>query len=111
MIRRPPRSTLFPYTTLFRSSWQAAARSARLKLPATRIRRCVIVRAPLERVAERHPEEGREEGVNAVVHAGRRRLIEQWLPRAAAAGVLGSGERRGGEGGRSWGWPDHLKKK
>src|SRR3989441_8270642 len=26
MIRRPPRSTLFPYTTLFRSSeWRAAA--------------------------------------------------------------------------------------
>src|SRR5687767_15630478 len=25
MIRRPPRSTLFPYTTLFRS-WQAGAR-------------------------------------------------------------------------------------
>src|SRR3712207_8991481 len=23
MIRRPPRSTLFPYTTLFRSSWVA----------------------------------------------------------------------------------------
>src|SRR2546423_4266118 len=23
MIRRPPRSTLFPYTTLFRSSWKA----------------------------------------------------------------------------------------
>src|SRR2546427_4463310 len=23
MIRRPPRSTLFPYTTLFRSSWIA----------------------------------------------------------------------------------------
>src|SRR5256885_11208138 len=22
MIRRPPRSTLFPYTTLFRSSWK-----------------------------------------------------------------------------------------
>src|SRR2546422_8610947 len=27
MIRRPPRSTLFPYTTLFRSSRAAAARS------------------------------------------------------------------------------------
>src|SRR3712207_6872758 len=26
MIRRPPRSTLFPYTTLFRSGWSAAAR-------------------------------------------------------------------------------------
>src|SRR3712207_8685628 len=25
MIRRPPRSTLFPYTTLFRSSWWAHA--------------------------------------------------------------------------------------
>src|SRR2546422_1211790 len=25
MIRRPPRSTLFPYTTLFRSPWLAAA--------------------------------------------------------------------------------------
>src|SRR2546422_4177107 len=24
MIRRPPRSTLFPYTTLFRSQWEAA---------------------------------------------------------------------------------------
>src|SRR5436309_5952149 len=31
MIRRPPRSTLFPYTTLFRSansSWSASARSS-----------------------------------------------------------------------------------
>src|SRR2546422_5006444 len=24
MIRRPPRSTLFPYTTLFRSAWRAS---------------------------------------------------------------------------------------
>src|SRR2546428_1901241 len=28
MIRRPPRSTLFPYTTLFRSSFREAARLA-----------------------------------------------------------------------------------
>src|SRR5438034_3354576 len=26
MIRRPPRSTLFPYTTLFRSRWAATRR-------------------------------------------------------------------------------------
>src|SRR2546426_3656205 len=26
MIRRPPRSTLFPYTTLFRSLWKATRR-------------------------------------------------------------------------------------
>src|SRR3712207_7003265 len=30
MIRRPPRSTLFPYTTLFRSERRAEARSASL---------------------------------------------------------------------------------
>src|SRR2546427_6602659 len=28
MIRRPPRSTLFPYTTLFRSAWLAGRRRA-----------------------------------------------------------------------------------
>src|SRR5256885_16379077 len=28
MIRRPPRSTLFPYTTLFRSVWGESRRSA-----------------------------------------------------------------------------------
>src|SRR3712207_7663265 len=28
MIRRPPRSTLFPYTTLFRSALEAAAKAA-----------------------------------------------------------------------------------
>src|SRR2546430_9129784 len=30
MIRRPPRSTLFPYTTLFRSAWGLPARCAPL---------------------------------------------------------------------------------
>src|SRR2546429_3563208 len=32
MIRRPPRSTLFPYTTLFRSSLATACGSARVPL-------------------------------------------------------------------------------
>src|SRR3712207_7391022 len=39
MIRRPPRSTLFPYTTLFRSTERLAALAAvatrRAKLPAS----------------------------------------------------------------------------
>src|SRR2546427_9541983 len=38
MIRRTPRSTLFPYTTLFRSPWKAGAKAAKLnplgKVPA-----------------------------------------------------------------------------
>src|SRR5436309_11789602 len=35
MIRRPPRSTLFPYTTLFRSCWRT-----------TRLRRSVTTSGP-----------------------------------------------------------------
>src|SRR2546425_13123586 len=31
MIRRPPRSTLFPYTTLFRSGGEAAVRRRRIR--------------------------------------------------------------------------------
>src|SRR3712207_8394695 len=36
MIRRPPRSTLFPYTTLFRSSPGSAAGGARARRRRTR---------------------------------------------------------------------------
>src|SRR2546422_3479601 len=36
MIRRPPRSTLFPYTTLFRSEWSALGARLLLKVdPST----------------------------------------------------------------------------
>src|SRR5256886_14360083 len=46
MIRRPPRSTLFPYTTLFRS-------------PAEAVRRVIVdhPRRLHERVADRRPHE------------------------------------------------------
>src|SRR2546422_6034606 len=44
MIRRPPRSTLFPYTTLFRSH---------------RADRCAREPGPLARVAPAHPACGR----------------------------------------------------
>src|SRR5260370_22806130 len=33
MIRRPPRSTLFPYTTLFRSRWAINSDAATISLP------------------------------------------------------------------------------
>src|SRR5256885_6989035 len=38
MIRRPPRSTLFPYTTLFRSAWTwpAASRHSAILRPKRR---------------------------------------------------------------------------
>src|SRR5436309_6864660 len=40
MIRRPPRSTLFPYTTLFRSAQRRAARHARPGSALSRAARC-----------------------------------------------------------------------
>src|SRR2546430_8673655 len=40
MIRRPPRSTLFPYTTLFRSPWTSGIARPPIELSdAARIRR------------------------------------------------------------------------
>src|SRR5690349_23818932 len=39
MLRRPPRSTLFPYTTLFRSAAARGQRRGRARAPAARARR------------------------------------------------------------------------
>src|SRR2546425_1744631 len=38
MIRRPPRSTLFPYTTLFRSHWPRSSRSTERRMYARQAR-------------------------------------------------------------------------
>src|SRR5579884_238376 len=46
MIRRPPRSTLFPYTTLFRSPRRRRLRAGGLRRPAGRPRRRGAVRRP-----------------------------------------------------------------
>src|SRR6185503_20587505 len=48
MIRRPPRSTLFPYTTLFRSSAWISARVAALTRPLP-----VVVRSRVESCIDR----------------------------------------------------------
>src|SRR2546430_10111962 len=49
MIRRPPRSTLFPYTTLFRSRWRREPRSRRGRVPPGALRQ-EGARHPRERV-------------------------------------------------------------
>src|SRR2546430_4841716 len=46
MIRRPPRSTLFPYTTLFRSAEEAVAEVEKLG------RRAIAITADLGNVSE-----------------------------------------------------------
>src|SRR5256885_13109217 len=55
MIRRPPRSTLFPYTTLFRSRPHAAQRGD-VRRTAARLR-LSVVRHPLVRRSEEHTSE------------------------------------------------------
>src|SRR5256885_14942474 len=56
MIRRPPRSTLFPYTTLFRS-WRAVVQDGRVKpgIPVLVRRRGVHRVAPIELRPIGHP--------------------------------------------------------
>src|SRR5256885_10709465 len=43
MIRRPPRSTLFPYTTLFRSPGELGRRDPSCRRTVFRTRRCSTV--------------------------------------------------------------------
>src|SRR5256885_13596931 len=50
MIRRPPRSTLFPYTTLFRSAQLGAQR--RVMALVKKNRRALEERTPEERTAD-----------------------------------------------------------
>src|SRR3712207_7817263 len=54
MIRRPPRSTLFPYTTLFRSRCAAPARGGGRGRADRRARRVHDHRAAGDRTTQRH---------------------------------------------------------
>src|SRR3712207_8551999 len=62
MIRRPPRSTLFPYTTLFRSLRRGAARGLRPGLQGAGVlhRRRRPVRPPRDAAAARRPARSEE---------------------------------------------------
>src|SRR2546430_8638397 len=57
MIRRPPRSTLFPYTTLFRSLGHARASAGDLPMPADRRDRIALPRDGARRRSEEHTSE------------------------------------------------------
>src|SRR3712207_8940035 len=65
MIRRPPRSTLFPYTTLFRSSWPPTASYA----DRCTSRHCPDANVPVSRSSRRarvRPTSGSSHFANAV---------------------------------------------
>src|SRR2546430_14149427 len=103
MIRRPPRSTLFPYTTLFRSHYLEVLLD--------------VVRAVLDLIGGGGDPEveggrlGRDHDVDRAHGASyrvARRVSEQ---QHRLVDGTRSEERRVGEEGRSRGAPDHLKKK
>src|SRR5437764_11164149 len=68
MRRQPPRPTLFPYTTLFRSALTAVGRA--MHVLAAGIHRVVIVRRQRER----------ERPVEAILHRGRGRADRHFGP-------------------------------
>src|SRR5256886_17427669 len=88
MIRRPPRSTLFPYTTLFRSIPSAAPRDHQLRVASR-------VRGPaLQRAGDRLGSERRGCGDGVVVGAARLpyqtdQAIGELDPEPLSSGALG----------------------
>src|SRR5258705_823936 len=72
MIRRPPRSTLFPYTTLFRS---APAPAARIQHPRARGRRSGRRRRPVRAQPDRSEEHTSE--LQSLRHLVCRLLLEK----------------------------------
>src|SRR5947208_6679668 len=66
MIRRPPRSTLFPYTTLFRSLCLIASASAQTKAGPMRVNDIRAVAPALEKYTQERLLESRRYGPNIV---------------------------------------------
>src|SRR3989475_12441615 len=118
MIRRPPRSTLFPYTTLFRSHSEAEERQKNQDVLGGEDRGGRGGRAGAERAGGRHEDRGQQErqekrievgsaapGVERVVVEGDHGLVdevgeaeEQDDARQEPAG-LAREARGGGDGG------------
>src|SRR3712207_7631808 len=104
MIRRPPRSTLFPYTTLFRSVGHLAAdalfgRAARVHvrraraLPAGELRRRLLyARRDLEVGAR--PLAKRRDGGRGDARGADARLVARGASRPAAAEALSRARAR-----------------
>src|SRR2546422_10458116 len=91
MIRRPPRSTLFPYTTLFRS--RAGGRAVARRRPG------VLRDAP---APERHAEPAPVQRAHGLPHAEAGHVGDRPArPDAGAVGLIGPGDHVGHQIGRA----------
>src|SRR2546422_11772356 len=109
MIRRPPRSTLFPYTTLFRSPAAAAPRLAPRK---TATRQLAVKRLGSHPAGAHHRSGGRIGGrVKASPQSGAAGEIGEPLPHGLAAGGGGRGPAPPfpGRGGEPRGRPGRVR--
>src|SRR6266540_46145 len=102
MIRRPPRSTLFPYTTLFRSRPPPASLRLLLGVSQARSRERRVDplgrggrSAPAWAARRLHPLAGRSAGASRAPQARRRHPGGHGLPLPVAE--LSRGRRRGGD--------------
>src|SRR3989449_6901245 len=98
MIRRPPRSTLFPYTTLFRSEAGAAAVVLRLDTPGgldTSMRLIIkdITASPIPVIVYVAPSGGRAASGGGVI------LFPPHIPAPAPSTQRGAGPPVAGGGG------------
>src|SRR6266536_4339852 len=87
MIRRPPRSTLFPYTTLFRPRGEGGGRTSRIRRPRWRGRGALARRA-----------RGRGGAQHPAARARRARRGRDAAPRRDRRGREARPLVRGGEG-------------
>src|SRR2546422_6358239 len=76
MIRRPPRSTLFPYTTLFRSLCESGTADVVLTVGGTGVRPTDVVPEVTREVAEKRSEEHTSE-LQSRLHLVCRLLLEK----------------------------------
>src|SRR5689334_25009267 len=66
MLRRPPRSTLFPYTTLFRSGTGTGTFALLARFPDARVTAVDSSPEHLQRLREKADRSGLTEGIHAV---------------------------------------------
>src|SRR2546427_11454034 len=92
MIRRPPRSTLFPYTTLFRST--IPTRGYRFLAPANELEQVPAQTAPGPAPGRAVPaERGRRWWIGAVVTAALLAVLVAVWPSSWRRRLFGRGER------------------